>query len=177
MLLRLCCIAPVLLSCGLAADQTPAAPAKGDQPQASRATSGEKKSHWPIHLGGVMVGAGYSHFSGGYPYYGGYPGGWGGYYFDPFLWTPFYHSGFYSGFAYGPHMGDVKLQNIEKTATVYLDGALAGPVEKLKDMWLDPGTYQLEIRDGKRRLTQKIYVLSGKTLKVTAGMMNQEALP
>ena len=39
------------------------------------------------------------------------------------------------------------------------------------------GFFHLEVRDGPRSLTQKIYVLSGKTLRITAAMMHQEPLP
>ena len=168
--LRLAWLVPALLSSAMAADQTPAAPKPDDSTTAAKPV---KESKWGIHLGGVMVGAGYSRGWGGY-----FPGYWGPYsYYDPFLWTPFYAPGYFTGFAYGPRMGDVKIQNLEKSSTVFLDGALAGRLDRLKDMWLDPGTYQLEVRDGKRRYTQKIYVLSGKTLKVTGDMMNQETLP
>ncbi|HYW46423.1 MAG TPA: hypothetical protein VE959_26385 [Bryobacteraceae bacterium] len=117
----------------------------------------------PVRFGGIMISAGYAYN----PHY----------FFDPFLWTPFYYPGYYRGFQYGPGMGDVKIRFGEKTAMVFLDGALAGRLDQLKDMWLEPGAYNLEIRGGKHRLTQRIYVLSGKTFKVTADMMNREALP
>ena len=141
---------------------------------AGQAGSGQASRPVRVHLGGVMVSGGYLH---GYAWY---PGPWGYspyYYYDPMLWTPFYHPGYYTGYAYGPGFGNVKLQVGGKTATVYVDGALAGRREQLKDMWLEPGVYNLEVRDGQRRLTQKIYVLSGKPLRITAGMMHQEPLP
>jgi len=147
MSLRFLCVALVGISLPLAAGQ--------DAPRR-------------VRFGGIMINAGYA--SGGYGY-GPYS------YFDPFLWTPFYYPGYYRGFAYGPGMGDVKIRFGEKTSMVFLDGALAGRLDQLKDMWLEPGAYNLEIRDGKRRLTQKIYVLSGKTFRVTAEMMNSEVLP
>src|ERR1700676_4537309 len=101
MSLRFLLVAPVLISGSLVADQTTSATpsAKAEQVSSEPANTEQKNSHWGIHFGGVMVGAGYSRFSGGYPYYGLYPGGWGSYYYlDPFLWTPFYHPGYYSGF-------------------------------------------------------------------------------
>ena len=73
-------------------------------------------------------------------------------------------------------MGAVKLEGVDKNALVYLDGALAGRADKLKRMWLDPGAYDLELRTGDRSATQRIYVLSGKTLKVTPDMMVNEVL-
>ncbi|PWU06929.1 MAG: hypothetical protein C5B51_11310 [Terriglobia bacterium] len=120
---------------------------------------------WPamqarVRLGGVAVGASYS--------YWGYYSPW---YYDPFLFYPFYAPGYYTGFAYQPNMGAVKLQTVDKDALVYLDGALAGRADKLKQMWLNPGAYELELRNGDRRSTQKIYVLSGKTLRVTPQLM------
>ncbi len=140
------------------------------------ADAGQSKHH-RVRFGGVMVGAGYTHYSGypyfGYPYYGYYP--W--YYYDPFLWTPFYAPGYFTGFAYQPGLGGVKIQVPDRTASVYLDGAYAGQISELKNMWLEPGVYNLEVRAGQSRLTQKIYVLSGKTLKLAADRMNREPLP
>ena len=115
-----------------------------------------------IRLGGVSIGAGYSHFSGRYPY---------PWYYDPILFYPVYAPGYYNGFAYQPNMGAVKIEGADKNALVYLDGALAGRADKLKQMWLDAGAYNLELRTGDRSATRRIYVLSGKTLKVTPELM------
>jgi hypothetical protein len=139
------------------------------------ADAGQQKHH-RVRFGGVMIGAGYTHYSGypyfGYPYYGFYPD----YLYDPFFWGPFYAPGYYTGFAYQPGLGDVKIQVPDRSATVYLDGAYAGQLADLKNMWLVPGVYHLEVRAGQSRLTQKIYVLSGKTLKISSERMNREAL-
>jgi hypothetical protein len=124
------------------------------------------KSHTRVRLGGILIGAGYARYPGLYPYWG-----YSRWYSDPFLFAPIYAPGYYTGFAYQPNMGAVKLEGADRNAWVYLDGALAGKAEKLKQMWLDPGSYELELRDGDRRATQKIYVLSGKTLKVTPELM------
>ena len=140
---------------------------------ASDAQTGAK-SPVHVHFGGVIVNAGYSRG------FGWYPGPWGYdpyYYVDPLLWTPFYYPGFYNGFLFGPGMGNVKVQAGPKTAAIYLDGAYAGRRDELRNMWLQPGVYSLEIRDGQRRLSQKIYVLSGKTLRITPATLNQEVLP
>ena len=130
-----------------------------------------------LRLGGVLVGAGYTRYS-GYPNYGYYPGFWGyrSYLFDPFFFYPF-APGFATGFAYQRNMGEVKIQTSHKTAWVYLDGALAGRADYLKSMWLDPGVYNLEMRDGNRKYTQRIYVLSGKTLRMTPELMEQAGQP
>ena len=133
-----------------------------DQP-----TSSTQRSH-RIRFGGVYVGAGYSRSWGAFPYYGYYPGYWD---YQPLLFPPVYAFGYYNGFAYGPNLGAVKIQGADKDAWVYLDGALAGPADKLKQMWLDPGAYDLELRGSNRTLMRKIYVLTGKTLKVTPEMM------
>jgi hypothetical protein len=62
-------------------------------------------------------------------------------------------------------MGEVKLNDAPKEASVYLDGAFAGEVAKLKSMWLEPGVYQVEVRDDSGATWEKkIYVLSGKKL-------------
>jgi hypothetical protein len=44
-------------------------------------------------------------------------------------------------------------------------------------MWLDPGVYNFEVRDGNRRYCQRIYVLTGKTLKLTPELMEQVGRP
>ena len=152
-------------------------PANASQPDAATAPAkaNTQKSHPRVRFGGIMIGARYSHFSRGYPYYGFYNALWpyGPYYYDPFL-LGYAHPGFYSGFSYRPDMGDVKIQINNKAAWVYLDGALAGRMDKLKDMWLEPGAYNLEVRDGSDRRSQRIYVLSGKTLKITPDMLEKE---
>jgi hypothetical protein len=129
-----------------------------------------------VRLGGVFIGGGYSRYS-GYPSYG-YSGFWGRRpdFFDPFLLWPF-AAGFATGFGYQPNMGEVKIQTSNKTAWVYLDGAFAGRAEHLRSMWLDPGVYNLEMRDGNRRYGQRIYVLTGKTLKLTPELMEQVGRP
>ncbi len=138
----------------------------------------DKPSRLPrVRLGGVMIGAGYSHFSGsrlGYGYGPGY--GWP-YGYDPFLYGYGFHPGFFTGFGYGPSLGEIKLKSDDPNAWVYLDGALAGKAEKLKRMWLEPGVYDLELRSGNRRFGQKVYVLSGKTLRLTADPVRFEVRP
>jgi hypothetical protein len=124
-----------------------------------------------VRLGGVVVNAGYSSGPGWYPYYGfgGYPGWSRWSFYDPIFYSPYLHPGLYSGFGYGPSMGEVKLDGVDKNASVYLDDGYAGPVSKLKSMWLEPGVYKLEVRDtAGQRFERRIYVLTGKTLQVHA---------
>lgn len=122
-----------------------------------------------------MVGVGYTRYSGfsyryGYPYaYSRYPAyaGVGPYWYDPFWFGPAVYPGFYYGYAQGPNMGEIKIQGAAKNASVYLDGAFAGSAEKLKSIWLDPGTYNLEVRaPDVPSYERRVYVLSGKTLRV-----------
>ncbi len=130
-------------------------------------------THSRIRLGGITVGAFYSHFSGpyyGYPYYGfmpywAYPGSMWGWY-DPF-WMGFYHPAYWAGFPSGPGTGTVKLPTRSKTAQVFIDGAYAGSAAKIKDMHLEPGAYEIEVREGDRiEASRRVYVLSGKTVQL-----------
>jgi hypothetical protein len=114
-----------------------------------------------VRFGGVYVGAGFG--------YGGFP------YFSPFYYDPFFYGfspiypGYFNGYTYGPNMGEVKLQTAGKDGEVFLNGAFAGGAAKLKSMWLDPGAYNLEIRStGHQVYERRIYVLTGKTLRIRA---------
>ena len=118
-----------------------------------------------VRFGGMIVGAGYSHFSGPYCCY-----------------EPYYYDGF--GYPYGPpyfglgngpigfnqpsaNKGTVKLRKVEKTAEIYIDQAFAGVAKDLKTIYLDPGAYNLEVRaSGKEPVQKRVYVLSGKTVKL-----------
>jgi hypothetical protein len=130
-----------------------------------------------VRLGGIVVGAGYSHLLG--PGYGYFPYGYApnGYFYDPFPYGMYLHPGFFTGFSYGPSMGEIKLKTDDRSAWVYLDGALAGKADKLKTIYLDPGAYNLEVRSGDKRFEQRIYVLSGKTLRLNAGLGRAEVRP
>ena len=131
-----------------------------------------------VKLGGISLGGFYRHYSGFdyYPYYYPYSSAlWG---VMPYpLWPypdfspAFYHPGYYSGFARSDGMGEVKLLTSEKTAAIFLDGAYAGVAEDLKSIWLEPGAYTLEVKGhGNETFKQRIYVLSGKTVKVNAAL-------
>lgn len=154
--------------------------AVGDKPKPERPESsgdGKVARKTRVRLGGITIGAGYARVS-GYPYYSPYlwrSSLW--YPWDPFWWPyhPWYgaafHPGYWNGFRYGPNLGEVRLQTESKTAEVFLDGAYAGQAKDRKSMWLEPGAYDLEVRDDSGRSYQKrIYVLSGKTLKLEADL-------
>jgi hypothetical protein len=138
------------------------------------------KTHTHVHLGTVTVGASYTNFGHAfigpfypYPYYP-YGAFSVGAFYTPFTGYPFYGPFYYPAygpvFNYGPGKGEVKLSSLgrNKSAEVYIDNAYAGIAGKLKQMWLDPGVYDLSLKaaDGSS-FTKRIYVLSGKSLKIT----------
>jgi hypothetical protein len=91
----------------------------------------------------VFVGPGYGW---GYSYWGAYP----------------YPYGYYG---YAPATGAVKFDTKVKDAEVYINGAYAGTVGKLKTMNLRPGSYDIEVRQsGQTAFDKKVYVAAGKTL-------------
>ena len=167
-----------LCACGIvpAAQQGPAR--HGSAAQAT-AKSGESSRQRPVEAvrrtrlrhGGLTVGGGYIHRAGGYPYYG-YPYSWG--YYDPFF-PAFYHPGYFGGYVRGPGMGQVKLNTADKLAEVYLNDGYAGTAGDLKSIWLEPGAYNLELRDAEGlSFRRRIYVLSGKTVRVTPSFTASE---
>lgn len=150
--------------------------AGGQSKNSSSSTKDGAKSGRRTHikLGEITLGAGYSHSS-GYPLY--YPAYWWPYYdaWGPFgspaygWYSPIFHPGYWNGFRRGPNLGEVRLRTQSKTATVFLDGAYAGLAKDLKNMWLEPGAYDLEVRqDSGEAFQTRIYVLTGKTLKIDA---------
>jgi PEGA domain len=165
-------------------DSAASTPAKAAPPTAQDSSKQNAESELPVeqrkvhfHLGTISVGAGYSHFSGSpyyYPYsypfgpYGFYPGDWVG----ASLWYPVWGPYPYYGpgsFAYNNRRGEVRLTADPKLAEVYIDGGYAGTADKLKSLWLDPGAYDLTVSAaGREPFHQRLYVLSGKSLKVTA---------
>ena len=130
-------------------------------------TTATHSKHSHVRFGGLVVGAGYSSGPYWYPRYGLY---------DPFWYSPYIHPGLYTGFMQQPNMGQVKLDTVEKDASVYVDGAYAGSAQKLKSFWLAPGVYNLELRDdAQRSYRQRVYVLSGKTLAIRPKLQSEEA--
>jgi len=134
----------------------------------------ELESKTRVLVGGVSLGGFYQHYSGfdSFPYY--YPGSPPFWSVPPYLLWPYpdlsaswYYPGYSRGFSRSDGMGEVRLQTSEKTAEVLLDGAYAGVAEDLKSIWLEPGAYTLEVKTlGGERFKKRIYVLSGKTVKV-----------
>jgi len=128
-----------------------------------------------LRLGPVFLGAGYSRVSGPgyYPFgpYDSYSLGGGPPFWYPWGPYPFFAPGY---FGYGSAKGEVKLSAEPKTAEVYLDQAFAGPADHLKNIWLEPGAYDLSVSaPGHEAFRQRIYVLSGKSLKITARLVSE----
>jgi hypothetical protein len=126
--------------------------------------------------GGVTVGAGYSYFSAPYfPYYPFYGFGlyrtWS---ISPLFWGPCCSPLVYGAypppaFTYDAGKGELRLSSDVKDAAVYIDGAFAGTADRRKSMWLDAGVYDLSVSaKGRTTFQQRIYVLSGKSLKISA---------
>ena len=131
--------------------------------------------NWHVKLGPVLLGASYSRFGGPVYYpYGLYP--LDGYY-RAWLWDPYwaYPPSFPAGyFDRNDGRGEVKITLEPKTADpklaeVYVDNAFAGTADRLKNMWLEPGAYDLSVlsKDG-AAYRRRIYVLSGRSLKIAA---------
>jgi len=116
-----------------------------------------------VRLSGVSVGAGATFGRAPLVYpYSYYP-----YFWDPWFPGAYSPGAFWPGFAYAPDRGEVKLQTADARSEVFIDGALAGTAEKLKSIWLQPGAYTLAVQPpGKPVAERRIYVLTGKTLRV-----------
>ncbi len=116
-----------------------------------------------VKLGTISIGAGYAHAWG--CCYGPYE--YSDYLYGPY-WGPFgpyYPFGYFTSPA--PDKGTVKLINPAKDAEVYIDSAYAGKATDLKKISIKPGAYNLELRvAGQDPIQKRIYVLSGKTIKL-----------
>ena len=94
--------------------------------------------------------------------------GWG---YSPYWGAYPYPYGYYG---YAPTTGGVKFDTSVKDAEVYIDGAYAGTVGKLKTMYLRPGSYDIEVRaPGRTQFDKKVYVAAGKTLHLNPDLRVQ----
>jgi hypothetical protein len=163
-----CCLIPIAV---VAEEEN-----KTKDPAEKNSDPDEVHSKTRVKLGGISLGGFYRHYSGFdyYPYYYPYNSAFWG--VPPYSVWPYpdfsaalYHPGYYHGFSRSEGMGEVKLLTSEKTAEVFLDGAYAGVAEDLKSIWLEPGAYNLEVKGHlSEPFKMRIYVLSGKTVKVNA---------
>jgi len=141
-----------------------------EQKSAKESEDSGDKGKTRLRLGTVWLGASYTHYSGPYYYpygpYGFYPGDW----VYGSLWYPVWSSYYPPGhFDYNDGRGEIRLTADPKMAEVYIDGAYAGTADRLKSMWLDPGAYDLTVSAADREsFHQRVYVLSGKSLKIAA---------
>jgi hypothetical protein len=164
---------------GTSAKPHDVSPQATDQAKTTDVPVEKSKIHW--RLGTISVGAGYSSrpYYGPYAYdpfgpYGFYPGDWVYSSFTYPLWGPypFYPAG---SLAYNSGRGEIRLTAEPKQAEVYIDGAYAGTADRLKNMWLDPGAYDLTVTSKDREsFHQRVYVLSGKSLKITAKLGSEK---
>jgi len=148
--------------------QSQASQAHKEKPASKDATPSHR---YHLRLGTVALNAGYVSGPFWYPYapYGYYP--YYGALFDP-LWAPFSPYYYPASFAYGADKGQIELKADPKDAAVYIDEAYAGTVQRLKNMWLDPGAYDISIRAaGREPFQQRVYVLTGKTLNINAKLI------
>jgi hypothetical protein len=98
----------------------------------------------------------------GRPFYGGYYGGYYSGFYGPY-WGPYW--GPYGGYYAHPNAGEVKLDTKVKDAQVFINGSYAGTTHQNKSMYLRPGSYNIEIRQGgQTHFAEKVYVVAGKTL-------------
>ncbi len=115
-----------------------------------------------VRLGGVGIGFAYTQFSGPYCCYNPYT--FDTLYYFPGAYGPWYAPWFYQS---APTKGTVKLKNVEDGAEIYINQGYAGVAKDLKNIYLEPGAYDLEVRlPGKEPAQRRIYVLSGKTVKL-----------
>ena len=128
-----------------------------------------------FRLDGIYVGPGYTRYR--------YAGRFGYSHFRPYFYPalypypsdyavgPWVHRGYGSGFDRTAGTGRIKLKTGHKDASVFLDGAFAGVAGDLKHIWLQPGVYQLRVEAAQQQpFEQKVYVLTGKTLKINADL-------
>ena len=93
------------------------------------------------------------------------------------MWDPFggpvtYYA---ADVAYSRDKGELQLKADPKDAEVYIDGAYAGKAQHLKNIWLEPGAYNLLFSaPGRESFQRRVYVLSGKTLNISAKLLLQD---
>jgi len=108
------------------------------------------------------------YFVGGPVVFGGYfgPAFYPGFY-GPALWY-----GPWAGQVYypGPPVGKVQIVTKHKGDAVYIDGGFAGRTGSLKTFPLRPGPHTIELRgpDGHAFYQERVTVIPGKKLKITA---------
>jgi hypothetical protein len=98
---------------------------------------------------------------------GGFYGpGWGWY--GPAWYGPGWYAWWGPGYYYGPDAGKVKIITRDKDASVYVDGGYVGPVAKAKNLPLQPGNHDVELRDssGNTFYRESVQVIPGRTTEI-----------
>ena len=93
---------------------------------------------------------------------GFYAPGWGWGWYGPAWWG--------AGYYYGPDAGKVKIITHDKDASVYVDGGYVGPIAKAKNLPLQPGNHDVELRDssGNTLYRESVQVIPGRTIEIHA---------
>jgi hypothetical protein len=115
---------------------------------------------FPFTSSALARGRGHGFVYGGFyaPY--GWGWGWGGPFWGDYTWAPYYWD----------YTGTVKLENVSKSDAVYINGSYAGRADKLHSIYLNPGSYSIMVKNnGKTILDQRVYVVTGKTIKLEVG--------
>lgn len=168
-------LAPIFLATVITAQESSKSSTTPPQSEASQSNNDQAKpardegtSQYHLRLGTAALNVGYISGPLWYPYaaYGYYP--YYGAVLDPF-WGPLSPYYYPASIAYGVDKGQIQLKADPKDAAVYIDGAYAGTAKQLKNIWLDPGAYDLSVRAaGREPFQQRLYVLTGKTLGISA---------
>jgi hypothetical protein len=92
--------------------------------------------------------------------------GWGWY--GPAWYGPGWYAWWGPGYYYDPDLGRVKIVTHDKDASVYVDGGYVGPVAKAKNLPLQPGNHDVELRDssGNTFYRQSVQVIPGRTTEI-----------
>jgi hypothetical protein len=148
--------------------------AENPSSSASNKPADNQDRKWHVKLGPALVGAGFSRFGGPlyYPYgLSPFDGFYGAALWDPNWAYPLSYPVGYFGRNDG--RGEVKITLEPRTvdpklAEVYVDNAFAGTADHLKNVWLEPGAYDLSVLSKSGSYRRRIYVLSGRSLKIAA---------
>ncbi len=101
---------------------------------------------------------------------GGFYGpGWGWGWYGPAWYGPGWYAWWGPGYYYsGPAAGKVKIVANDKDASVYVDGGYVGPVAKAKNLPLQPGIHDVELRDpsGNTFYHESVQVIPGRTIEI-----------
>ncbi len=100
---------------------------------------------------------------------GGFYGpGWGWGWYGPAWYGPGWYMVGPGYYYYGPDAGNVKIVTHDKDASVYVDGGYVGPVAKAKNLPLQPGNHDVELRDpsGNTFYRESVQVIPGRTTEI-----------